>query len=507
MGSAMKRNLARSIIFDLLFYTSTLGACVVLLPTLILPRPAFMWVVHLWLWMTYGLEKNILGLDYDIRGLENLPQQGSYIVAAKHQSSYETMKLHALFGDPAIILKRELLWIPLWGWYLKKSDVIAIDRSSPEAARQSMAQGAARVQAQGRPIIIFPQGTRVHTTSTTAEKPYKSGLCRIQDATGLPIIPMALNSGMFWPRSGFLKSPGRVVFKFLEPIPPGYNKETIMQMLETKIEEETRQLMDEALLKNQKSAAGKSGLLNGVLWLAALALLFGGYCYAWVETARLIEREYAAFSNSLDSDMTRTYSPPVISGFPGKIRLSIEEERITGPAGSIQARQIHAAGWPIPGLPITLKTGPLEIHNEQWSAPLHFDSLEASVYYWPDYLGISSGVLKFETFVAGLSGDLDLSQKPIPKLDLVLTLQNHAPFMAELINRKVIKAKAGMIASAAIAAMSENGVARIPIVQKENDIYIGPLRVMRLSSGSPAQVLASPETSSPAPEILPDPVP
>ena len=166
-------------------------------------------VVHGFAFTTAILEKYILGLTYEVRGQEHLPEQGSYIIAAKHQSSYETFKLHTLFGDPAIVLKKELLRIPLWGMYLKKSDVIAIDRSSPKTAIKSIKDGAQHVKEQGRPIIIFPQGTRVSIDTTAQEKPYKIGIMRLQEATNLPIIPMAINTGYFQPKHKWCKKPGK----------------------------------------------------------------------------------------------------------------------------------------------------------------------------------------------------------------------------------------------------------------------------------------------------------
>lgn len=219
----MKKYWLRSTLFNLAFYIVTLIACIICLPTLFMPRGVFMAVVHGWVWCVHVLERLIMNLHFEIRGLEHLPPDGTpYIVAAKHQSPYETFKLHTLFGDPAIILKQELLKIPLWGAYLKKSDVIAIDRTTPELAISSIQDGARRMKAQGRPIIIFPQGTRVRIDETVQHKPYKVGVARLQEATDLPILPMALNTGYFWPRSGWLRRPGRVVFEFLPPLHPAW---------------------------------------------------------------------------------------------------------------------------------------------------------------------------------------------------------------------------------------------------------------------------------------------
>lgn len=249
----MKRALIRSSIFNILFVIISLICCVIFLVGLLLPRQFFLYVVRTYLTIIYGLERFILGLKYVVRGTEHLPKNGQYIVAAKHMSTYETFKLHFLFNDPAIILKKELLKIPLWGLFLKKSDVIAIDRSSPEKSRASIHDGARRMMAQNRPILIFPQGTRVWPHETTKDKPYKRGIYHLQDTTELPIVPMATNSGMFWPRSGWLKSSGTVVFEFLPTISAGKNKADLMKTLEREIENKSNALML-AVKDNQKKS-------------------------------------------------------------------------------------------------------------------------------------------------------------------------------------------------------------------------------------------------------------
>lgn len=182
------------------------------------------------------LEKYVLGLDYEVRGLENLPPHGSYIVAAKHESPYETFKLHLLFDDPAIVLKKELLSIPLWGRFLARCRPIAIDRSRGRQAARQIIEGAKRVEKENRPIVIFPQGTRVYVWQTTKEKPYKPGIVRMYRETAMPVVPLALNSGLFWPRRSWLKRPGKVIFEFLPPIPPGEDPDALLPLLESRLE-------------------------------------------------------------------------------------------------------------------------------------------------------------------------------------------------------------------------------------------------------------------------------
>jgi 1-acyl-sn-glycerol-3-phosphate acyltransferase len=236
----------RSLLFNILFFSFTALACIVFLPVLLMPRGAILWATKTYLKGVSLIEKTVMGLTYEIRGQEHLPKEGTYIVAAKHQSAYETLKLHDLFGDPTIVLKRELINIPVFGTFLKKIDVIPINRKNKEEAMNAIVAGALRMKDNNRPIIIFPQGTRVAVDISKAEKPYKGGIVKMYTNTDIPIIPMALNTGLFWPRNSFIKRPGKVVFEFLSPIEPGLPDKKVMQALEDRIEEKTSLLMEEA---------------------------------------------------------------------------------------------------------------------------------------------------------------------------------------------------------------------------------------------------------------------
>ena len=182
----------RSTLFNILFYGWTAICCLFFIPVLLMPRSAVLAVTNFWLAGVGILEKYVMGLTHEVRGIEHLPTEGTYIIAAKHQSAYETLKLHDLFGDPTIVLKRELLKIPLFGTFLKKLDIIAINRGNKEEAIASIIEGAQRMSKQGRPILIFPQGTRVKITDTPEQKPYKGGIVKMYANTNLKIIPMAL---------------------------------------------------------------------------------------------------------------------------------------------------------------------------------------------------------------------------------------------------------------------------------------------------------------------------
>jgi len=236
----------RSLTFHTLFFIMNLVFGVVLLWLLLLPRDwAWKALFHYYFNLIYKMEKMILGLDFRVQGRENIPdpESGAYIVAMKHQSAYETLKLFHIFGDIRIILKKELLWIPLWGWYARKLGMIPVDRGRGKVAIQSILHNAAPVIAGGTPILIYPQGTRVSIDTTTAERPYKQGAIRLYEHFQVPILPVALNSGRFHPRKAFLIKPGIVDFKILPPIPAGQPADQVQQQLQDLIEVESQKLL------------------------------------------------------------------------------------------------------------------------------------------------------------------------------------------------------------------------------------------------------------------------
>lgn len=239
-------NAFRSIIFIILFYGvwSPL-ICIGLAPSLLLPRSFAVRIASFYQDGPYYLAKYILGIDFELRGAEHKPAHGAYLVASKHQSAYETLLLYRLFGDPTIVLKKELLSVPFFGWFLKKLEVIAIDRGNSMAAKNSLQAGALKMKEQNRPIIIYPQGTRVSVDATTAENPYKAGIVKLYTAVDLPILPVAINTGLYWPRGTFIKKPGKVIIEFLPLIPTGLPPETILKTLEQQIETASDRLVAE----------------------------------------------------------------------------------------------------------------------------------------------------------------------------------------------------------------------------------------------------------------------
>ncbi len=242
----------RQILFNIAFYGVTTLFCIVLTPAMLLPRPIFIIGLNSYFKSVHLVEKYILGLDFEIRGKEHIPAAGSFIVAAKHYSAYETMKLHLLFYYPAIIMKKELSHIPLWGWLAMKAKMIFIDRGSREIALASIVSGAKRVEAEGRPLVIFPQGTRVALDDTPDRKPYKGGIIRMYEATNQPILPLAMNSGIYWKKNAFFKYPGKVIFEFLPAIPSGLKGADALMQLQTALEAKSNELVAIGL-KDQKS--------------------------------------------------------------------------------------------------------------------------------------------------------------------------------------------------------------------------------------------------------------
>src|SRR5947209_7654814 len=204
-------------------------------------RPAIVSVARLWARMNSWLLRAICGITAEFRGLEKIPP-GPLIVACKHQSLWETFALVPLFADPAYIMKRELMWIPFFGWYTWKAGMIAIDRSKGSQALPEMNARARRELARNRPIIIFPEGTR---RPAGAEPKYKYGVARLYSELSVACIPIALNSGLFWPRRSMHRYPGTILVEVLDPIPSGLGQEAFFERLQHDVEAATARLVAE----------------------------------------------------------------------------------------------------------------------------------------------------------------------------------------------------------------------------------------------------------------------
>jgi 1-acyl-sn-glycerol-3-phosphate acyltransferase len=229
----------RSLLFNLLFYPNFVFWLIVALPTLVMPRKALMRVANWWAQTNILLMRVICNIKVEYRGVEKIPK-GPLIVAAKHQSMWETISLLQFFDAPFFVLKRELLRIPLFGQYLIKANMVAIDRSSGRQALLKVVKRAGEEVRRGRQFLIFPEGTR---RPAGAPPDYKAGVSLIYAGCGVPCLPVALNSGLFWPRRAFLRYPGTLVVEFLDPLPPGLPRTEFLARIQAVIEEATDQLV------------------------------------------------------------------------------------------------------------------------------------------------------------------------------------------------------------------------------------------------------------------------
>lgn len=233
----------RSIAFNLSLYVSAVAIGLFATPAFLLPRGVAVWVIGNLSRLVIWLLKVTAGTRYEIRG--TLPT-GPALIASKHQSMWDTIIFTAILNDPAMVLKAELLWIPYYGWFSKKANMIAIDRGAGASAiRRLSAQGKAALAAN-RQIVIFPEGTRA---APGAKLDYKPGVAALYRQLGVPCVPVAVNSGLYWPRRRFLRKPGTIVLEFLDPIAPGLDRQTFMAELETRIETATTRLLAEGGMK------------------------------------------------------------------------------------------------------------------------------------------------------------------------------------------------------------------------------------------------------------------
>jgi 1-acyl-sn-glycerol-3-phosphate acyltransferase len=234
--------LLRSILFVAVFYVNTavfllLGSWLFLAPrSWAMEGLRLHGLASLW-WM-----KLICGTRYEVRGREKLPE-GACLVCAKHQSAWDTFALIPVFRDPAMVMKAELGWIPFYGWFSHKFEHIFVQRERGPSALKALLRDARQRASQSREIVIFPEGTR---RPPGAEPDYKPGFLALYEGLGLPCVPLALNSGLFWPRRSFLRYPGTAVIEILDPIPPGLPRAEARKLIQDRIETACARLIEEA---------------------------------------------------------------------------------------------------------------------------------------------------------------------------------------------------------------------------------------------------------------------
>ncbi len=224
----------RSLIFLVWFATLSLLMSLLLWPVLV-SRSATLWLSRTWARATLWGLKVFAGIGFEVRGL---PPTGPVLVASKHMSMWDTLALFLVLDSPSIVLKRELLYIPFYGWFLWRAAAIPIDRSARASALRKMSQAAKHALGEGRPLLIFPEGTR---KKPGAAPDYKPGVAGLYGMLEVPCVPVALNSGVYW--TSFLKHPGTITLEFLEVIPPGLKRGAFMALLEKRIETATAALL------------------------------------------------------------------------------------------------------------------------------------------------------------------------------------------------------------------------------------------------------------------------
>ena len=220
----------KSFVFNSLFYAGTGVLVIVMGPVLLFPSRYARAVSRFWGYMTYLL-LGMIGITQTVIGERHLSRQVLY--AVKHQSAWETIILSWLLAAPAFVLKHELLRLPIIGWFFIKTGCIPVDRSAGMRALREMRAAGQALAKKDRSILLFPQGTRV---APGVDQPYEIGVFSLYQATGLPVVPVALNSGHVWPRNSWLKYPGKVTVEFLEPIQPGLDRKRFMAKLKHLIE-------------------------------------------------------------------------------------------------------------------------------------------------------------------------------------------------------------------------------------------------------------------------------
>jgi 1-acyl-sn-glycerol-3-phosphate acyltransferase len=233
--------LLRSLLFNLAFYGFAVAMLVGWTPGRVISRRLAVRGMEAW---AGGVDRllRLVPITVEVRGAHNLPK-GAVLVASKHQSAWDTIVFHKLLDDPAIVLKRELLHIPLYGGFIRRAGMIPVDRDAGARSLRALVVEARAKAAEGRPILIFPEGSRA---APGQRLPYRPGAAALYTQLGLTCVPVALNSGLFWPRRQFRRRPGRIVLEFLPPIPPGLTRRTFAETLETAIETATDRLIAEA---------------------------------------------------------------------------------------------------------------------------------------------------------------------------------------------------------------------------------------------------------------------
>ncbi len=223
----------RSLLFNIAFWTVTGLMGVLCLPLLVVPRRWLIPPLRFYARLVIALLRAICGIHVRVEGREHLPAAGPALIAAKHQSAFDTFVWFTLVPDAVYVLKRELLWLPIYGWYGLKTRQIAVDRAAGANAVRHLVKAGKAATADRRQVIIFPEGTRVAPGQTALVQP---GIAALAAATGLPVIPVATDSGRCWGRRSFRKHPGTITVAVRPPIPAGQPRPALVRALASAIE-------------------------------------------------------------------------------------------------------------------------------------------------------------------------------------------------------------------------------------------------------------------------------
>ena len=231
----------RSGAFNVIFYVNLVLFLVLGSGFFFTPRKWSIQALQVWARTSIFLLRVVAGVGMEVRGRDNIPQ-GACLIAGKHQSLWETFAILPLLDDPAMVLKKELSYIPFFGWFIHKFRMIPVARSAGSQALRQLMDLAGKEIAAGRQVVIMPEGTRRGPDDPPA---YKPGAMALYGRLNVPCVPFALNSGLFWPRRRFIRRPGTIVISFLPPVPPGLDRKLFQKRLEAAIEGETTRLVAE----------------------------------------------------------------------------------------------------------------------------------------------------------------------------------------------------------------------------------------------------------------------
>jgi 1-acyl-sn-glycerol-3-phosphate acyltransferase len=237
------RSIIGSGLYNIVFIGWTAISVTLMVICLPFPRPMIRLAVKLWAWSQHWALKFLVGLDYEVRGQENIVHGGA-IYASKHQSAWDTFVFFLIFGDPSYVMKKELMQLPVWGWVARKYAAVSVDREGGASALKALVRDVKQRLLDKRPVIIFPEGTRTRPGDSLA---YHPGIAALYNHCDGPVVPVALNSGLFWGRRNYRKYAGRIIIEFLPAIPTGMKRREFMQNLETSIEGASRRLAIEGV--------------------------------------------------------------------------------------------------------------------------------------------------------------------------------------------------------------------------------------------------------------------